>query len=256
MKVQYCSDLHLEFPENKIFMEKNPLVAEGEVLLLAGDILPFALLDKKWDFFDFVSDHFKTVYWVPGNHEYYHSDISKRSGVLHEKIRENVFLVNDYDVTINDIHFVFTTLWGNISTQHQWSIQQSIADFSRIKMNGKRFIADDFNTLHARSRVFLEKSLAESGKRKTVVVTHHVPTFLNYPEEYRNDALNEAFAVEMHDFIEPSGIDYWIYGHHHRNIPDFAIGRTRLATNQLGYVRHGEHGSFRPNTTLNININD
>jgi len=36
--------------------------------------------------------------------------------------------------------------------------------------------------------------------------------------------LNEAFAVELFELIEDSGPDYWIYGHHHNNIPDFSIG--------------------------------
>ena len=33
--------------------------------------------------------------------------------------------------------------------------------------------------------------------------------------------LNEAFAVELADMIEVSGVDYWIYGHHHLAIPEF-----------------------------------
>ena len=41
MKIQYCSDLHLEFPRNKLFMKQNPLKVEGDILILAGDILLF-----------------------------------------------------------------------------------------------------------------------------------------------------------------------------------------------------------------------
>ena len=92
-KIQYCSDLHLEFPQNKNFLKQHPIEPIGEILLLAGDIVPFVVMDTHKDFFDFVSDHFKTTYWIPGNHKYYHSDLGKIASPLFEKIRENVFLI-------------------------------------------------------------------------------------------------------------------------------------------------------------------
>ncbi|MEX0983403.1 MAG: hypothetical protein WDZ47_15130 [Bacteroidales bacterium] len=64
--------------------------------------------------------------------------------------------------------------------------------------------------------------------------------------------LNEAFAVEMFDLIETSSIDYWVYGHHHANTPEFFIGKTRLITNQLGYVQQNEHGLFDTNKFIEL----
>jgi hypothetical protein len=88
--------------------------------------------------------------------------------------------------------------------------------------------------------------------KKTVVVTHHVPTFMNYPAKYRDSVLNEAFAVELYDIIEPSNAAYWIYGHHHQSIAEFNIGTTRLINNQLGYVKYNEHQRFNSSAMIEL----
>ncbi len=129
MKIQYCSDLHLEFPENRKFVARNPLSPVGDILVLAGDIVTFRDLEKAHDFISFVSDHYAAVYWVPGNHEYYGSDINDRPNPLSEKLRENVYLGNNGSFIHEGVKIVLSTLWGHISPAHEWDIQRSLMDY-------------------------------------------------------------------------------------------------------------------------------
>ena len=111
MKIQYCSDLHLEFLENRDFINEDSLKPVGDMLLLAGDIVPFLTSSKYEYFFDYISANFQTTYWLPGNHEYYGYDLTKRIGSFREEIRNNIFLINNQVVDHGDVHLIFSTLW-------------------------------------------------------------------------------------------------------------------------------------------------
>jgi predicted phosphohydrolase len=252
LTIQYCSDLHLEFDLNKKWISKYPLAVKGDVLLLAGDIAPFSNLQKHDDFFDFAASNFQATYWIPGNHEYYGADITERSGALYESIRNNVFLVNNTDIIIGDLTLICATLWSHINPLHEGEIRRAMSDFHVIESGEGKLDIAGYNRLHAAGRHYIEQSLAASATAHKVVMTHHVPTFMNYPEKFIGDALNSAFATELHGLIQGSNADCWLYGHTHCNTPDFKIGNTQVLTNQLGYVRYGEHKSFLNDKTIKI----
>ena len=90
---------------------------------------------------------------------------------------------------------------------------------------------------------FIKRSVAESAAKHKIVITHHVPSFQLMSPEFRGSKINGAFTVELADYIENSGIDYWIYGHSHRNI-DKIIGSTHCVSNQFGYASNNEHYTF------------
>ncbi len=71
------------------------------------------------------------------------------------------------------------------------------------------------------------------------------------PGEFKSSALNGAFTVELEEFFVNSPIEYWIYGHSHRNI-NKTIGETKCLSNQLGYVFQGEHDSFSHNSFIEM----
>lgn len=246
MLFQYCSDLHLEFDGNSRFLEKNPLIPSAEVLILAGDI---TYLRKDFygnKFFDFISKNWKQTYFLPGNHEYYCGrDILSYDFSKPFAIRENVLLVNDCTIKIEEINLIFTTLWSKISKEKAPYIQNSVSDFDCIIYNGKRFNTDIFNNLHKKSMEFLKNEISKLKSERKIIITHHLPSNLCDAEEFKNSILNEAFTVNITDFVEKSNAEYWIYGHSHRNMPEITIGKTKLITNQFGYLQLKENKSFR-----------
>ena len=102
-----------------------------------------------------------------------------------------------------------------------------------------------FNEEHAKCREFV----AESCKRpvscgmKRVVVSHHLPSFKLVDPCFSGSPLNGAFVSDLDDIISSGNIDYWIYGHSHKNIRA-KIGDCLCVSNQLGYVSNGEHVGF------------
>lgn len=71
MIIQFCSDLHLEFLDNRRWVLDNPIVPKGDILILAGGIVLFKEMHQHKKLFDYISKRFEHTFWIPGNHEYY-----------------------------------------------------------------------------------------------------------------------------------------------------------------------------------------
>ena len=251
MRVQYCSDLHLELDQNSRYILNNPLKVSGDILLLAGDIIP--LHDEFFNdpFFSFIADNYKQVFWVPGNHEFYYKDITEFNKSYNIQVRDNINIVQNVDLKYENIRFVFSTLWTNISSINARIIEQSVSDFSCISYKNKKLKTKEYNMLHIEGLEFIQQSLKVPNE-KTVVMSHHLPSNLCNSSEHKNSSLNEAFCVEITDIIESSNVNFWIYGHSHFNQNPLYVGNTILLTNQLGYVQSNEHKKFKQNAYFSI----
>ena len=170
-----------------------------------------------------------------------------------KQIRHNVHAYYNSVVHLQDIDIIVSTLWAKIEPYDAFLTERNVSDFYRIMYAGHRLTAEDFNHEYGRCLQFIKKAVAESQAKTKIVLTHHVPTHLCTAEEFRGSTISGAFTVELGDYIADSGIDYWIYGHSHRNI-DAQIGNTRLMSNQLGYISHNEQAKngFNPSRYIDI----
>ena len=246
MKIQYASDLHLEFRENwRILRQEGPMDVRGDILVLAGDIGYLGDDNyKTHPFWDWASENYQHVLVTLGNHEFYKFyDLSTMHDGLVGEIRPNVHYYYNSVVSIEDVNFIISTLWAHIDLKDSYATEQCVTDFRRILYGEDILTSSDFNREHQRCLSFIKQAVAASRARCKIVVTHHVPSFQLMSPEFQGSLINGAFTAELADYIASSDIDYWIYGHSHRNI-DKVIGKTRCVSNQFGYAFHNEHQSF------------
>ena len=223
LKIQFVSDLHLEFPDNRAWLAAHPLEVTGDILLIAGDT---AYLDLP----DSGRETYKAYDIRPNVKAYYNK-------VLH----------------LPDVDIIISTLWSKIEPENEYLVERGVSDFYRIKYEGHRLNAQNFNAEHDRCLAFIRQAVADSCAKTKIVLTHHVPTQLCTAPEFKGSTINGAFTVELGNYIADSGIDYWIYGHSHRNI-DAKIGNTQILSNQFGYLSHGEpqNNGFDPKRCITI----
>ena len=105
MRIQVVSDLHLEF--------HNPLppLAEGaDVIVCAGDLAPIGTGAVRYAAECWAAA--KHILYVPGNHEYYGTDIDVGRRRLAEQCDAlGVTLLDPDAVEIDDVRFIGATLW-------------------------------------------------------------------------------------------------------------------------------------------------
>lgn len=267
MKIQYASDLHLEFYENAKYLRDNPIKPVGDILVLAGDI---ELLNRDHffnnSFWNYISDNFKEVIVVAGNHEFYNGydlEISGKSKIC--SVRNNVGYYYNAVFEIENVRLIVSPLWSLISMEQAGYVKRGVVDFHRILLNGSKLSVEDFNREHERCLNFIKAEVdnskstcevsasAKTSLIKTVVATHHVPSFQLSSPDFTGSLIDSAFTVDLDSFIEASNIDFWIYGHSHRNI-DKVIGNTKCVSNQLGYVYFDEHLHFDNSKVIDASL--
>ena len=100
MKIQYMSDLHLEFGEMPV-PEKL-----GDILVLAGDI---HVGTKAAPFINECAERFNEVLYLYGNHEFYDHDLLAVQHQMPLLVQDNVTILDNHSTIINGI-IVFVAL--------------------------------------------------------------------------------------------------------------------------------------------------
>jgi predicted phosphodiesterase len=260
MKFTLMSDLHLEFTGQADIDTSNP---EGaDVLVLAGDItvaddlknfargsVIFNHEHKRGisatryrEFFDAVSASYNSVVYVAGNHEFYHGKFHESLDTLDQECTlnyDNVFFLENGYIDIKDVRFLGGTMWtncNNLDAVTMQILQYSMNDYRTITNDAKGFTK--LRPVHTVERhAETVKYIGEHIAPKTVVVTHHAPSFHSISPEYlRDPEMNGGYASNLEELIlDNPSIAYWCHGHMHAPF-DYPVGEyTRVVCNPRGY---------------------
>jgi predicted phosphodiesterase len=242
-RMQIISDIHLElYPHTQIpIFTKKILNGKGncQYLALLGDI-GNPMNDGYQDFIISLSDHYKKILVIAGNHEYYSGEPME---IINQKIedvcnsRANIeFLNNKTTVLPNGQVVIGSTLWSHIPPEHAEEVNRKLNDYHQIH----DFSIELNNELHERSVEFIQKELSQINANDNVVVlTHHSPLLngTSYPK-YENTPTNHAFSTDLLHLINHP-INVWAFGHTHYQV-DMMVNDVQILSNPIGYDYRNE----------------
>lgn len=255
MKLKIFSDLHLEFckPDQTYF------VGEGDVLILAGDILCAKHLKTSGykhkvykNFLSQCSRNYNDIIYVKGNHECYGYSYDKTQEKILNSLPKNFHLLEQSTVSINNWNFIGMTMWTDFRNENpieMWDAKSYMNDYNKIRITPKyrKLNPDDVLAIHKKSKNYLLEQLKTLDN--VIVITHHAPSYQSIAEKFKT----ESSACYVNNFdsliIEHPQIKYWFHGHVH-SFFDYMIEQCRVICNPGGYP--GEYTGFNPDFTLEV----
>ena len=255
IKVQYMSDLHVEFGGDIPAVDKD-----ADVVVLAGDCMVWEE-DGSW--LEHVAEQWrgKTILYVLGNHEYYGfgtmHDI--RKDIARQCLEHGIYLLDPGTFQYHDVVFVGATLWTDFelygphrSLGSQIVASRRMNDFREINLLVRESGSEEqvrplspavTVAMHREQLEYIEAELEKAGDCKKVVITHHLPTDLSLNPDYEGDPTNPAFATDLEYVMKEWKPQFWVHGHIHHTV-DVQVWGTKVLANPRGI--RGDNEKFNP----------
>jgi predicted phosphodiesterase len=223
------------------------------VLIVAGDLATVRRPQRIVTFFELLQPRFKHIIYVLGNHEHYGDYLQDTENLIRAALRlspnldmSKITMAGNYPVekTIDGVRFILGTMWTdyrNGDYETACLVPKYISDHKMIKdvypASGMLTTAK-LAEIHRDTLAGFGKWMEDKDNSKTVVVTHHMPTYQAVDPRYMLDpvtrVLNAAFVTNLDEFILKHQPALWFFGHTHT--PFYGkIGDTQLHCNPLGY---------------------
>lgn len=246
VKLQIVSDLHIEFTKsparnwNKIIQPRAPY------LCILGDLCPLNEKNRVRHFLQRVCPHFKKVFYVFGNHEFFSDNLNRSISSLSREFKvwareavPNLTVLDNKCVEVEGVVLVGATLWTYIPPEDEEEAVEARNDFRVIATDKRKWLTPkDTNRMHEESVKYIEQCVvaADEAKMPVVVLTHHAPL-----HEGTSDPVYEVDSSASTDlsYLFSPCIKLWAFGHTHYSC-DFVYRSTRVYSNPRGYDEDSE----------------
>lgn len=245
MKVDYISDLHLDFHirhdgnyekwENKthLFLEKLLPDTKGEVIVIAGDLSHYNI-QSKWCL-EFFSKQYEHVFFVMGNHDYYLVSNGQRDKYKKKsKEREyelisliesltNVTMLSDFNVfNFNNLKIAGATSWYPLAEFKDVSFFNTVSNDSKL-----------ITGLDIGNENYHESLGYENMEDVDILVTHVPPIIIDSHHKHGDTScyLNELKGIKAR---------YHVFGHCHEQAVYNKAG-IKFYINSIGYPDEWMH---------------
>ena len=244
LKIQIISDLHLEFGDISV-----PMV-DRDLLIIAGD------LDFGKKPITFIKEQLKIspVIYILGNHEFYHQDYDEIMDFWKKIKIANFYFLENSAVELNGIRFLGAILWTDMNQGNNLVINAAkvgLNDFHVIRKDNRKFTPEDSIILHNQSVKWLKSELKKKFNGKTVVITHHLPSYLSVHKKYEKSPINPCFYSDLNNLIKKFKPNLWIHGHTHDSF-DYVLDKTRIVCNPHGYLNYEQNKKYDPSMIIEI----
>lgn len=292
IKIREVSDLHLEHLYD-LYDQDGPNIGavkdhikslippmrgdKNTVLIVAGDLATARRVGRIVTFMRHVVPRFAHVIYVLGNHEHYQGCIATSQDIIVSALSETGYIdmskltIAGNDIVtkqIGDVVFHCGTLWTDYHQgrpETAFLVERFITDHKVIKTaEGGLFMTADAAAIHRRCVAQLDSLLRGKDNSKTVVATHHMPSYDAIADEYRfgdstTRTLNAAFASDLNELIAEHQPAFWFFGHTHTKYDStIQVGdvrpRTRLICNPHGYPKENNiaRGNFNADAVYTL----
>ncbi|WP_163056770.1 hypothetical protein [Acidithiobacillus ferrooxidans] len=244
MRIQIVSDLHLDawHRDGKgLPFERSDIHPESKVLLLAGGLSENLTQLRHW-LSDLLTDRPRlAVIVVPGVREHtgfslpaldvLYADMVRLPGKLVMPGQRGMYLLR---VPSLDLRVLSCTLWSNLPTEKDAGYSK-LAEFlpDVAGKDGRPLESREISAAHQEQVAWLDEMLSNPFPGKTVVVTHHAPSFKSMEARGKAGARRYEQCTDLETWMSGYAPDVWVHGLVPKPV-QYTIGNTLVVSNPCG----------------------